>query len=215
LVKVLTNYEVLDHLAGRIEVAYSLRRPLWWRGCSTTRVWYSAALRLWEAHAADPAQVPLDAELFVASQPISALFSDPWTEIAHSESIRRYRSAVRQIVQQLRVELTREVGVAERSIRRGGEIDNILGRKHARLSPLGSYILARRAGRDDLAKRYARAAASQHQSCPLYRLASVALIPADTYPDERLTLEIEQPVSRRVAGTEVTLRGKFREFCEN
>ena len=84
----------MDHMAGRIEQAYGLRRPRWLRGCSTSRVWYTAALRLWESHTGDPVRVPLDPELFVASQPISAPFSDPWSELAHPESARRYRSAM-------------------------------------------------------------------------------------------------------------------------
>ncbi len=92
---VLPTHEVLDYLAGRIEQAYALRRAHWFRGCSTSRVWYTAALRLWEAHASDSALVPLDPELFVASQPISSPLSAPWTEVAHPESARRYRSAVR------------------------------------------------------------------------------------------------------------------------
>ena len=54
LIDVLPTHEVLDQLAGRIEQAYGLRRPRWLRGCSTSRVWYTAALRLWEAHAGDP-----------------------------------------------------------------------------------------------------------------------------------------------------------------
>ena len=211
----LPTYEVLDHLAGRIEQAYALRRPRWLRGCSTSRVWYTAALRLWEAHTGDPVRVPLDPELFVASQPISAPFSDPWTELAHPESARRYRTAVRRIVRQLRAELKRELVAAERSIREGHEIGGVLGRKNHRLSSLGSYILARRAGRDDLAERFAAAAASQHRSCPLYRSASLAFIPAEFYPDENLVLEREEQSSHCVvAEAQHSLRGKYRE-CQN
>ena len=85
----LQTHEFIGHLAGRIENAYGLRKSLWRRGCSTNRVWHAAAQRLWEAHAVDPLRIPLDAELFVASQPISALLVDPWTELAHPESGRR------------------------------------------------------------------------------------------------------------------------------
>jgi hypothetical protein len=212
---VLPTHEVLDHLAGRIEQAYALRRPRWLRGCSTSRVWYTAALRLWEAHNGDPVRVPLDPELFVASQPISAPFSDPWTELAHPESARRYRSAVRRIVRQLRAELRRELLAAERSIREGREISGVLGRKNRRLSSLGSYILAQRAGRTDLAGRFAAAAAAQHRSCPLYRTASLAFLPAEYYPDENLVLEREDQSSRPVVAEEVySLHGKYRE-CQN
>ena len=211
----LPTHEVLDHLAGRIEQAYALRRPRWLRGCSTSRVWYTAALRLWESHNADPVRVPLDPELFVASQPISAPFSDPWTELGHPESARRYRSEVRRIVRQLRGELKRELVAAERSIREGREIAGVLGRKNRRLSSLGSYILAQRAGRSDLADRFAAAAAAQHRSCPLYRTASLAFIPAEYYPDENLVLEREDQASRRVvAKAEYSVRRKYKE-CQN
>jgi hypothetical protein len=214
LIHVLPTHEFIDHLAGRIESAYGLRRSIWWRGCSTTRVWYTAALRLWEAHAADPVRIPLDAELFVASQPISAPLSDPWTEIAHPESARRFRNVVRQIVRQLRAELRREVALAERSLGKGNEIDALLSHKTRRLSALGSYIVARRAGRDDLAERLAPGAAWQHRSCPLYRTASLTLIPAEAYPDERLAIEIDEPVPERVARTEFATHQKYRE-CDN
>jgi hypothetical protein len=212
---VLPTHEVVDHLAERIEQAYGLRRPRWLRGCSTSRVWHTAALRLWEAHACDPARIPLDPELFVACQPISAPLSAPWTELAHPESGRRYRSGVRRIIRQLRAELRRELVTAERAIRSGGEIGSVLSRKNRRLSSLGSYILAQRAGRNDLAERHAGAAAAQHRSCPLYRTASLAFIPAELYPDENLVREPEDQSSDRVvARAEFSLHGKYKE-CEN
>jgi hypothetical protein len=185
---VLPTHEVLDQLAYRIEQAYGLRRPRWLRGCSTSRVWYTASLRLWEAHASDPGRIPMDPELFVASQPISTPFSDPWTELAHHESARRYRSSIRQIIRQLKAELKREIVAAERSIRQGQEIASYLSHVTRGLSSLGAYIVARRAGRDDLAERFATGAVAQHRSCPLYRPASLAFIPAEFYPDENLVL---------------------------
>ncbi len=60
LTDMLPNLQLLDPLAARIEKAYGLRRPRWSRGCSTSRVWFSAALRLWEAHAENPERIPLD-----------------------------------------------------------------------------------------------------------------------------------------------------------
>ena len=189
VIDVLPTHEVLDQLADRIEQAYSLRKPRWLGCCSTSRVWDMAALRLWEAHVSDPDRVPLDPELFVASQPISVPFSDPWAELAHRKSARRFRSSVREIIRQLRAELKQEVVAAERSIRDGQEIAQILTRKIRGRSALGSYIIARRAGRDDLALRFAAAAAAQHRSCPLYRPASLAFIPAEFYPDETLTAQ--------------------------
>jgi hypothetical protein len=211
---VLPTHELLGQLARRIEAAYELRSPRWWRGCSTSRVWDTAALRLWESHSADPVRFPLDAELYVASQPISTPVSDPWGELAHPDSVQRYRSVVCQIVRQLRAELRREVAVAERSIRRGRDIETVLSHKTSRRSALGSYIVAERAGRHDLAKRFAAAAANQHRSCPLYRTASLALIPAECYPDESLAVATAGPFSQRVAQTDFVMHGKFRA-CEN
>jgi hypothetical protein len=196
---VLPTQQVLDRLASRLEHAYGLRRPTWWRGCSTARVWFAAALRLWEAHADDPAQVPLDAELFVASQPISAPIADPWSELAAPESARRYRASVCRIVRRLRSELKREVRLAERLILRGREIAVVLSVDDGRLSPLGCLIVARRAGRPDLADRFAAAAAAQNRSCPLYRLACGLLLPADLYPVESHELAHEAEKAPRTS----------------
>jgi hypothetical protein len=178
---VLPTQEVIDRLADRIERAYSLRRTAWWRGCSTRRVWSEAALRLWQVHMEDP-QLPLDSELYVASQPISAPLADPWTELAQPEAGRRYRSQVRRIVRRLRFELSREVRLAERMIRKGRDLESALQASNSRLSPLGCYIAAQRLGRADLVVNFAVAAADQHRSCPLYRTASLALIAAELYP---------------------------------
>jgi len=152
-------------------------------------VWDRAALYLWEAHAEAPASVPLDAELYVASQDISSRFANPWFDLARSEATRRYRSRVKLIVRQLRAELKKEVRRAERAIRQGDAIHKVLkpGARR-RLSPLGCYITALRADRADLAERFTGAAALQHQSCPLYRLASSALIPAEYYLFDRFPL---------------------------
>jgi hypothetical protein len=124
----------------------------------------------------------LDSELFVASQPINDSLSDPWSELAQPDAARRYSSQVHRIIRRLRSELTREVRLAERPIRQDGEIRPALLAEDRRLSPLGCYIAALRAGRADLARRFAAAAAEQHRSCPLYRAASVPLLPADLYP---------------------------------
>ncbi len=174
---------VIEQLSRRIQQAYGLRRPDWRGGCSTARVWSAAAERLWAAHVADPARVPLDAELFVASQPIAASFADPWSELAQPESTRRYRSMLRRIVRRLRGELKREVGRAERLIRRGHDIREVLETR-GRISPLGCYITSVRAGLDELARSFAAAAAAQHRACPLCRDASGALLAGDLYPVE-------------------------------
>jgi hypothetical protein len=178
---VLPTQETIDGLADRIERAYSLRRPHWFRGGSTRRVWSAAALRLLQAHLEDP-RLPLDSELFVASQPITGSLSDPWTELVQPEAARRYRLQIHRIIRRLRSELRREVALAERSIRQNQAADYTSLARNRRLSPLGCYIAAQRAGRFDLARRFVAAAADQHRSCPLYEAASVDLLPAEHYP---------------------------------
>jgi hypothetical protein len=180
---VLPSQGVLGRLSRRIEQAYSLRHPDWRGGCSTSRLWSAAAGRLWAAHAADPARVPLDPELFVASQPIAVPFADPWSELTQLDAERRYRSQLRRIVRRLRAELKREVARAERLIGRGRAIDDVL-KTAIRLSALGCFIVALRAGRRDLTVSFRGGASAQHRACPLYRQASLALLPSDLYPVE-------------------------------
>jgi hypothetical protein len=178
---VLASQETIDTLADRIERAYRLRHPGWNRGCSTSRVWAAAATVLHAVRRDDPT-IPLDPELFVAAQCGVLEFADPWLELADPTAGRRYRDRVWQIVDGLRCELGREVRRAEREIRRGIPIDRVVLAKGRSLSALGCYILARRAGRDDLAERLRRGAADQHRSCPLYRQACLSLLPPDAYP---------------------------------
>jgi hypothetical protein len=180
----LPTQELIDRLADRIEQAYSLRRPRWRQGCSTPRVWNAAALSLWQVHVENPEQMPLDPEFYVASQAISSRFSDPWTELAGPKAGRRYRSRVYKIIADLRSGLNKEVRFAERAIQKGHEISSVLRIKQGRLSHLGCYIVARRAGRVDLADRFAAAAIEQHRFCPLYRTACLELIPRELYPVE-------------------------------
>ena len=189
---------IVDHLSSRIQQAYALRRPDWRGGCSTSRVWSAAAGRLWGAHRADPARVPLDPELFVASQPIAVSFADPWSELAQPESARRYRSSLRRIIRRLRDELKREVVRAERMIRRGRDISEVL-ETGKRISPLGCFIVAVRAGRHELANCFAQAAAAQNRACPLCRIASLALLPTELYPVEKpsATHELEPDLKPR------------------
>jgi len=151
-------------------------------------VWAQAAHYLWQAHAEAPESVPLDAELYVAAQDISGQFANPWFDLARPEAIRQYRSRVDQIVGQLRSELKKEIGRAERAIRHGEAIHKVLRPGNRRLSPLGCYITALRSGRADLARRLTNSAAQQHHSCPLYRAASSALISAEHYRFEQFPL---------------------------
>ena len=177
----LPTQALIDHLSDRIERAYILRRPRWCRGCSTRRVWSAAALRLWQAHVEDP-RLPLDCELYVASQTITPALSDPWSELAQPEAALRYRSRVLWIIRRLRSELKREVRLAERRIREDKDIRATTLPANGRVSPLGCYIAAQRAGLTELAEGFTTAAAQQHGSCPLYQSASLPLLPADLYP---------------------------------
>jgi hypothetical protein len=192
---VLPTQDVIDHLADRIERAYALRRAQWWRTCSHRGVWTAAALRLWQAHVENP-ELPLDSELFVASQPISSALSDPWSELTQPEAARRYRSQIQRIIRRLRAELKREVELAEQTIREDREIRATVLVKNSRLSPLGCYIAAHRSGRADLAGRFAAAAVEQHRSCPLYQQASAALLPVELYPITNVCAE--QPTDLKI-----------------
>lgn len=183
-VTVLATQATLDGLAERIEQAYRLRRSGWYRGCSTDRVWSTAAAILVQLHQEDPT-LPIDPELYVAVQPVStpgAGFDDPWVGLTQAAAARRYRRRVREMIRELRVELRAEVRFAERRISRGEAIGKVLLSPHQRLSPLGCYIVAIRAERIDLGERFRVAAVEQHRSCPLYRAASGQLLPPDFYP---------------------------------
>ncbi len=172
---------MIDHLAHRIEQAYALRRFGWYRGCSTRRVWAAAAMCLWQAHVEDPT-LPLDSELFVASQARAGQLRDPWADLAEVEAARRYRSEVRRIIRGLRRELRREITRAEKRIEEGGRLVVSSLAQDGRLSPLGCFIAAHRKGRPDLADPFASAAMEQHRACPLYQSASLGLLPPDCYP---------------------------------
>lgn len=176
----LPTQEMIDRLADRIERAFRLRRCNWRRGCSTPRIWSAAATILWQVHCENP-EIPLDPELFVASQPIAASFGDPWASLAQAEAGQRYRHNVRRIIRRLRSELSREVRRAEDKLRQGHRLGALIRRHDLRISPLGLYITALRAGRADFAQRLRFAAIQQHNYCPLYRPASLALIPAALY----------------------------------
>jgi hypothetical protein len=180
-VTVLATQSVIDALADRIASAYRLRRPGWHGSCSSPRVWAAAAWTLLQAHRDNPS-VPIDPELFVAAQPVDTTYPDPWQELAQAGSARCYLRRVRSIIRGLRRELASEVRLAEDRIGAGQPIARVLCAKSRRLSPLGRYIVARRAGRAALADRFRDGAVAQHHACPLYRQASIGLVPAAVYP---------------------------------
>jgi hypothetical protein len=136
---------------------------------------------LWQITSEDQ-QLPLDPELFVASQPIEAPYADPWSCLALAEAGDRYKLRVRRIIRQLRIELKREVRRAEALISAGKKLPVIMRARDNRLSALGLYITAQRAGRPDLAEKLRSSAVEQHNSCPLYRFASLSLLSAELYP---------------------------------
>jgi hypothetical protein len=189
-VTVLSTQAALLGLAERIERAYRLRRSGWYRGCATAGVWSTAAAILVQLHQ-DDATLPVDPELYVAVQPVGALFDDPWEGLTQPPAARRYRTRVREMIRALRLELRGEVRYAERRIRRGEAISKVLNNASKRLSPLGCYIVAYRAGRAALGEKFRLGAVEQHRSCPLYRAASQHLIPPEPYPGRERSVDEE------------------------
>ena len=171
----------IAQLAGRIRDAYLRRCPCLDREYAHSGVWSAAAHRLVALHRADP-QLPLDPELYVAAQERVGLGQDPWNELARPEAARRYRRLVRRIVRSLRAELRGEVRAAERKLRSGEPLADLLASLSPRFSALSRYAVACRAGRPDLAELFIPAARAQHRACPLYRQASQGLIPEGEYP---------------------------------
>jgi hypothetical protein len=187
---VLATQAALEVLAERIERAYRLRRAGWYRGCASAGVWSTAAALLVQLHQDDPT-LPVDPELYVAVQPEGAPFDDPWMALTQPSAARRYRTRVREMIRALRSELRAEVRFAERRIGRGEAIAHVLNTPTQRLSPLGCYIVAYRAGRAALGEQFRVGAVEQHQSCPLYRAASLHLIPPESYPGRERSADEE------------------------
>jgi hypothetical protein len=192
-VTVLATQATIEALAHRIERAYRRRKSRGYRDRSTSRVWEAAAAVLVKIHGDDPS-MPLDPELYVAVQAANTLFPDPWIELTQPRSEWRYRHRVRLMIRGLRAELRAEVRSAEGRIRAGeSTVEGLMGGVK-RPSPLACYIVARRVGSDELAERLRPAAARQHQSCPLYRPASLPLLPPELYPESELPAD-QEPVA--------------------
>jgi hypothetical protein len=164
------------------------------------RLWSTAASILYQVHLDDPA-IPLDPELFVASQPGHPTFPDPWSELTQPAAAKRYRDNVRLIIRVLHRELAGEVRRAERKIRFGRPIEAVLLSKDKSLSPLGRFIVARRSGRDDLMERLRPLAIDQHHSCPLYRPACLRLLTTDAYPVQVVATSPELDIPGRFVRT--------------
>ena len=135
----------------------------------------------WPRRGGPTPTLPLDPELFVASQPVGE-HADPWEDLADGRALARYRLRVRRLVSGLRRELREERAWARARLKRGDALEAVLGARSERLSPLGRYLIAAEAGRPDLADRFREGARAQHRTCPLYRLACRDLLPAADYP---------------------------------
>lgn len=181
LVIVLITPRAIEKVADRIERAYARRHPQGIASPPDSRLWDVVARALVEAHRVSP-WLPLDPELFVASQPTSSPLADPWESLAPVPATRRYRRRILQIVRSLRRELRGEIRSAEAQLRRGRSPESVLRRRTRTLSPLGCYLIAYRIGRPDLAARFQAGAQDQHAACPLYRLACRGLVSDAAYP---------------------------------
>lgn len=182
----------IDLIAGRIELAYRRRHSAWIGVVSAPGVWESAASRLVEASRSHPG-IPIDPELYVAALTSADHSPDPWSELTQGQSIARYLRVLRKIVSQLRLELTQELRRADRKMKDGQGIDEILDGRHGKLSPLTRYIFAFQAGRMDLAEKHRASAESQHRSCPLYREAIRPLLSGCDYPGPARNHELASP----------------------
>lgn len=171
----------IEQLAGRIELAYLRRRPQAIGNEPDPKLWDVAARALAEAHRRHP-WLPIDPELFVASQPSFSPLGDPWQHLAPAHAVKRYRKRVVQMIRGLRRELAGELSWIERKIRSGATLEEALRWRTRKVSPLGRFVAALRAGRPDLAERFRPGAQDQHESCPLYRAACSTLIEPALYP---------------------------------
>ncbi|RUL88873.1 hypothetical protein [Tautonia sociabilis] len=186
-------------LADRIRRAYLRRRPWWSGGDPGSSVWAAAASALIQAHGTDR-RLPLDPELFVASQPASDALADPWGDLVGALPIRRYRRRVRDIVRRLREELRGEIRLMIGRARRGQSLELQIKFGGPGLSPLGRYVAARRINREDLAEAIREAALRQHEGCPLYRLACRGLLTEGDYP---ASAPLPYPINPMPAGAVV------------
>lgn len=171
----------IEHVADRIERAYLRRCSQWRHAHLDPRLWVAAAELLVDVNRRE-AWVPLDPELFVASQVENAPGSDPWLELTRPSSQIRYMSRVRKIVRGLRRELRRELRQIEVALQGGESLEVVLLGPSRGLTALGRYLAACQYGRTDLAYRFRHEARDQDAACPLYRQSALGLIPDHAYP---------------------------------
>ena len=182
----------IEQISDRIERAYLRRRPEWRQMGLDPRLWAAATAILMDARQQEP-WVPLDPELFVASQTDGRASTDPWRELTRASSRRRYLCQVRRIVRSLRRELREELRRVESLVRRGQPLEGVLARPSRNLSPLGCYLAAARHDRADLSDQFRAEARAQHEACPLYRRAALGLAPDADYPVLPLFPEVLRP----------------------
>ena len=184
---------VASDIASRLERAYRRLYPQLGLECSRFgMVWEAAAAALIGLNQRD-AMYPVDPELFVACQVDQGHADDPWTFLANPKAIARYKKSIRHIVTRLRRELRSELRRIETNLEMGQTLEYALQQAGSRLSPLGRFIAAVRAGRTDLARSYRSACEEQHRACPLYRAAVSGLIAPHLYPVDEVAPEIPLP----------------------
>ncbi len=174
-----------EQIARRIERAYLRRRPEW-RAASIDGHLWTAAARVLLKVGAEQNDIPIDPELFVASQIRAGLTSDPWMDLTQPKAGRRYVAQVRRIVSNLEMELNEEIARVEDAVLDGRSPEMVLLSSNLRLTPLGRYLAATRLGRPDLALPLLADAHEQMRICPLYRAAISDLIAPEDYPEEPL-----------------------------
>lgn len=183
----------IRNLAARIETSYYQRHEA--GTIIPDRAWSIAARMLLAARQFDP-ELPIDPVLFVACVAPRSAGPSAWKCLIRRRAIRTYVLGVRAVVRGLRRELEREVKRVEARVLRGQPIEMLLTWPSSRVSPLGRYIAAHRAGRPELAKALRPQARRQHEACPLYRQASEPLLPWGGYPAddvfELLTTEVDR-----------------------
>jgi hypothetical protein len=185
IVLMMPSQTTITEIADRIEMAYARKTADLISMRSSGGVWEAAATGLLMLAESDPT-IPVDAELFVAVQPVKG-WSDPWGDLASQLALMRYHREVKQIIAQLRSEIKAEMTYARKRFLSGISTTKILTDAADRLSPLGRYILAYRAGLFEMAERIRPDAERQHRACPLYQAACKGLIDDSVYPKPRTT----------------------------
>ena len=176
---------LISILSSRIISAYLRSRREGDGELSTKKAAMAAAALLLQTHLDDEA-VPLDPELYVASQSKRSRELSPWFDLATPAAAKCYVRCVRKIVRSLRKEIQSEIDRAEEKIGEGESVYHVLMKPDPKLSGMTRYLLAHRFRRPALANRFLHEAVAQHRSCPLYKQATCEMLSRDLYPDESM-----------------------------